>query len=116
MAEAFAKKYGGDEVEVYSAGTMPKSQVHPEVIEVMKEKGFDLSIKKPQMLNQKMLNEADIVITMGCTAEELCPAPLIKNVEDWRIEDPKGKPLERVRAIRDQIEEKVLELLNRLKS
>ncbi|MEM1994873.1 MAG: arsenate reductase ArsC [Nitrososphaerales archaeon] len=116
MAEAFAKKYGGDEVEVYSAGTMPHSQVHPEVIEVMKEKGFDLLNKKPKMLDQKMLAEADVVITMGCTSEELCPAPLVKNVEDWRIEDPKGKPLERVRAIRDQIEQKVLELLNRLKS
>ncbi|MFN3622330.1 MAG: low molecular weight phosphatase family protein [Nitrososphaerales archaeon] len=116
IAEAFARKYGGGVVEAYSAGTLPASSVHPEVIEVMKEKGFDLSGKKPQMLSQRMVDEADVVISMGCGAEGLCPAPLIKNIEDWEIEDPKGKSVEKVREIRDQIEKKVLELLDRLKS
>ena len=115
MAEAFARKYGGDEVEVCSAGTMPASSVHPEVIEVMKEKGFDLSGKKPQTLDLKMLEAADIVITMGCSVEGLCPAHLIRNIVDWKLEDPKGKPIEKVREIRDEVEKKVLKLLEQIK-
>ncbi len=115
MAEAFAKRYGGEDVEVYSAGTMPASSIHPEVIEVMKEKGFDLSGKKPQMLDLKMVEAADIVVTMGCSVEGLCPAPLIKNIIDWKLEDPKGKPIEKVREIRDEVERRVLMLLEQIK-
>ncbi len=115
MAEAFAKRYGGEDVEAYSAGTMPSSSVHPEVIEVMKERGFDLSSKKPQMLDLKMVEAADIVVTMGCSVEGLCPAPLIKNIVDWNLEDPKGKPIEKVREIRDEVERRVLELLQQIK-
>ena len=115
MAEAFAKRYGGEDVEVYSAGTMPASSIHPEVIEVMKERGLDLSSKKPQMLDLKMVEAADIVVTMGCSVEELCPAPLIKNFVNWNIEDPKGKPIEKVREIRDEVERRVLELLQQIK-
>ena len=115
MAEAFARRYSGEDVEVYSAGTMPASSVHPEVIEVMKEKGIDLSSKKPQMLDLKMVEAADIVITMGCSVEGLCPAPLIKNIVDWQLEDPKGKPIEKVREIRDEVERRVLELLDQIK-
>jgi len=115
MAEAFAKRYGGEDVEVYSAGTMPASSIHPEVIEVMKEKGFDLSGRKPQMLDLKMVEAADIVVTMGCSVEGLCPAPLIKNIIDWKLEDPKGKPIEKVREIRDEVERRVLMLLEQIK-
>jgi len=115
MAEAFAKRYGGEDVEVYSAGTMPASSIHPEVIEVMKERGLDLSSKKPQMLDLKMVEAADIVVTMGCSVEGLCPAPLIKNIVDWNLEDPKGKPIEKVREIRDEVERRVLELLQQIK-
>jgi len=115
MAEAFAKKDGGEEVEVYSAGTMPAPSVHPEVIQVMMEKGIDLSSKKPQILSEKLLEKVDLVITMGCSVEGLCPAPLIKNIIDWKLEDPKGKPIEKVREIRDEVERKVLDLLNQIK-
>jgi len=115
MAEAFAKRYGGEDVEVCSAGTMPASSVHPEVIEVMKEKGFDLSSKKPQLLDLKMVEAADIVVTMGCSVEGLCPAPLIKNFINWNLEDPKGKPIEKVREIRDEVERRVVELLQQIK-
>lgn len=115
IAEAFARKYGGEEVEVYSAGTMPALSVHPEVIQAMMEKGIDLSSKKPQILNEKILEKADLVITMGCSVEGLCPAPLIKDIVDWKLEDPKGKPIEKVREIRDEIERKVLDLLKQIK-
>ena len=115
MAEAFAKKDGGEEVEVYSAGTMPAPSVHPEVIQLMMEKGIDLSSKKSQILSEKLLEKVDLVITMGCSVEGLCPAPLIKNIIDWKLEDPKGKPIEKVREIRDEVERKVLDLLNQIK-
>jgi len=114
MAEAFAKRYG-EEFEFYSAGIMPASSVHPEVVQVMMEKGIDLSDKKPQMLDLKLVEAADIVITMGCSVRGLCPAPLIKNIVDWKLEDPKGKPIEKVREIRDEVEKRVLNLLNQIK-
>lgn len=116
MAEAFAQKYGGESVEVASAGTMPVKNVHPEVIEVMKEKGIDLSTKKPQMLDTELAANADLIVTMGCSVEGLCPAPTLKNVVDWKLEDPKDKPIEKVRQIRDVIEQKVVELLQQVKT
>lgn len=70
-----------------------------------------VSSHRPKMLTTDMLKEADQVITMGCSAEELCPAPLVKNIVDWHLEDPKGKSIQKVREIRDEIERKVLALL-----
>lgn len=88
-----------------SAGTEPGNRVHPEVVEVMKEVGIDLSDVKPQIITAKMAGEANYLITMGCGA--VCPViPQIRR-EDWPLEDPKGKPIERVRAIRDDIRERV---------
>ncbi len=114
MAEAFAKKYGGDRVEVWSAGTMPADRVNSVVVEVMREKGIDLSGNKPQLVNRRMVEEADFIIVMGCSAEGFCPAPLLNKVVDWKLEDPKGKPIEKVREIRDQIERKVKEFLDEI--
>ena len=111
MAEAFARYYGQGKIEASSAGTMPAGEVNPTVVQVMHEKGIDISQNKPKLVTGKMVQEADMIIVMGCSAQGFCPAPLLNKVIDWGIEDPKGKPLEKVREIRDEIEKKVRILL-----
>ena len=111
MAEAFAKIYGEGKVEAMSAGTMPANEVDPVVIQVMREKGIDLSANKPKLITSEMVQEANLIIAMGCSAQGFCPAPLLNKVIDWGIEDPKGKPIEKVREIRDEIERKVRMLI-----
>ena len=101
MAQGFAEVFGGEKVEVYSAGSIPSSQIDPIVIEVMKEKGIDLSSKRPKGLNDLPPIEMDYLITMGC--EETCPAVLSKNILEWDIPDPKGKSIDIVKNIRDMI-------------
>jgi len=109
MAEAFAMKHG---LEASSAGTVPASKVNPVVVEAMKEKGLDLSSNTPKMLTTDMINRASLVVTMGCSVEEVCPRPMLakmqKKLVDWRLDDPKGKPLGDVRRIRDEIERRVI--------
>jgi arsenate reductase len=112
MAEAFAKVYGDGRIEAVSAGTMPAPQVNTIVVQVMKEKGIDLSANKPKLIVYQMVQEADTIIVMGCSAEGFCPAPLLNKVVDWGIEDPKGKSIEKVREIRDEIEKKVRIMLD----
>lgn len=111
MAEAFAKGRG---MSARSAGTVPATTINPVVVQVMKEVGMDLSANHTRALTMEMVNEADLVVTMGCSVEEVCPAPMIASMQkktvDWNLEDPKGKPIERVRQIRDEIERKVAEL------
>ena len=115
IAEAFMNYYGKDKVVASSAGIMLADKVNPVVVEVMKEKGIDISVNKPKLLTMKIAEEADKMIAMGCSVEKYCPAPLIKNVRDWNLEDPKGKPIAKVREIRDEIERRVLRLLAELK-
>ena len=112
MAEAFAKMYGKGKVEAMSAGTMPAQEVNPRVVQVMREKGVDLSISKPKLVTNQMVQDADMIIVMGCSASGFCPAPLLPKVKDWGIEDPKGKPMEKIRGIRDEIENRVRLLIN----
>lgn len=114
MAEAFVNRYGKGKVGASSAGVMPADTVNQVVIEVMKEKGIDISTNKPKVLTQNMTERADQIITMGCSVEKFCPAPLLKNVIDWGLEDPKGKPIEKVREIRDEIERRVKKLINEI--
>jgi len=114
MAEAFANHYGKGKIVASSAGVMLADRVNPVVVEVMKEKEIDISMNKPKLLTTKMAEEADQIITMGCSVEKFCPAPLLKNVIDWRLEDPKDKPIEEVRQIRDEIEKRVLKLISEL--
>ncbi len=114
IAEAFANHYGKGKVMASSAGVMLAERVNPVVVEAMKEKGIDISMNKPKLLTTKMAEEADKIITMGCSVEQICPAPLLKNVIDWALEDPKGKPIEKVREIRDEIEKRVLKLIAEL--
>ena len=115
MAEAFFNHLAKDKAQAYSAGTQPADRVNPVVVEVMREVGIDISGNKPKALNMEMVEKADRMITMGCGAEAgaVCPASFIET-EDWALEDPKGKTLEQVRKIRDEIKEKVAKLLNNL--
>jgi protein-tyrosine-phosphatase len=111
MAEGFAKHYGNSKIETISAGTMPSGEINPLANQVMQEKGIDISKSKPKPITNQMVQEADTIIVMGCSAQGFCPAPLLGKVTDWNIEDPKGKPLEEVRRIRDEIEKRVKELV-----
>ncbi len=109
MAQGFAEAFGKGKVEVYSAGSRPSSQINPLAIEVMKERGIDLFGRKPKGLNDLPLIEMDYLVTMGC--EEVCPAVPAKKIIEWQIPDPKGKPIDEVRRIRDTLEAKVRTLL-----
>ncbi len=92
-----------------SAGTNPGPHVHPVVVEVMKEVGIDLSQAKPQKLTAELAQGAELLITMGCGDE--CPyVPGLRRA-DWPLRDPKGLPLDEVRAIRDEIRGRVVELV-----
>jgi arsenate reductase len=88
-----------------SAGTNPGERVHPEVVAVMREEGIDLSGARPQKLTPELASQAQLLVTMGCGDE--CPFVPGLRREDWPLEDPKGKPIDRVRAIRDEIRARV---------
>jgi arsenate reductase len=112
MAEGFANAFGQGRLEVFSAGSSPSSQIDPLVIEVMKEKGIDLCGKRPKGLNDLPSVEMDYLVTMGC--EETCPAVLAKQVVEWQIPDPKGKPIDFFREVRNTIENKVKALFEEI--
>jgi protein-tyrosine-phosphatase len=114
MAEAFAKMHGAGKVEAISAGTMPSREVNPVVAEAMREKGLDISGNRPKAITPDMVREADVIITMGCSAEGFCPVQFLSKVVDWKLEDPKGKSIEQVRKIRDEVEKRVRELVEEL--
>ena len=111
MAEAFANKYGKDKLTASSAGNKPADKVNPAVVEALKEKGIDISMNKPKLLTYQMAQDADLVVTMGCNDQGICPGPFFKPTIDWKLEDPKGKPIEKVREIRDDIERRVQKLI-----
>jgi arsenate reductase len=98
-------------VRAISAGTEPGGRVHPEVVEVMRESGLDLASAVPIKLTPDLATGADLLVTMGCG--EACPVVPGLPREDWPLDDPKGLPIARVRAIRDDIERRVRELLIR---
>jgi arsenate reductase len=114
MAEGFAKHYGNGNVEAISAGTVPSSEINPLVVQVMQEKGIDISKNRPKQITNQMVQEADTIVVMGCSAQGFCPAPLLGKVVDWNIGDPRGKSLEKVREIREEIEAKVRKLINEI--
>ena len=93
-----------------SAGTRPGDRVHPEVVDVMREVGIDLSDRRPQKLTEQLASGAFLLVTMGCGDE--CPyVPGLKR-DDWPLEDPKGQPLEQVRRIRDEVRARVAALVD----
>jgi protein-tyrosine-phosphatase len=107
MSAAFFDQAAGGRHQALSAGTLadPRGQVHPEVLEVMSELGFDLSDRRPQQLSRELAERADVIVTMGCGDD--CPYIPGKRYVDWDLEDPKGRPLEEVRATRDEIARRV---------
>jgi arsenate reductase len=94
-----------------SAGTAPGDRVHPEVVEAMREAGIDLASARPRRLTPELAAGAQLLVTMGCGDE--CPYVPGLRREDWPLDDPKGKPIERVREIRDDIRARVEALLTR---
>jgi arsenate reductase len=111
MAAAWFKRLANPtKATAISAGTEPGDHVHPVVVSAMKEAGVDLSKEAPKFLSDELAQSASMLITMGC--EEACPViPGLRRM-DWPLEDPKGKPLGRVREIRDQIRERVDALID----
>ena len=105
MSEAFFTRAAQDRHEARSAGTQPAAAVHPEVVEAMAELGIDLSARVPHRLERADAEWADLVVTMGCG--DACPVILDKRYIDWDLEYPKGKGIERVREIRDEIAARV---------
>ena len=98
-----------------SAGTIAAERVHPEVVIVMGELGIDVSRELPKLLTDDMLEDRPRVITMGCAVDsEACPSLRLEDVVDWGLPDPKGRPLNEVRAIRDQIRQLVQALLQEI--
>ena len=112
MSEALFTRAGAGRHEARSAGTKPGLRVHPEVVEAMAELGIDLSRRIPRKLDDEDAEWADVVVTMGCGDE--CPYITGKRYLDWELADPKERPIEEVRATRDEIERRVVELAGEL--
>lgn len=112
MAEGFFnQKYAPKGYRAISAGTRPVSQINPLAIEAMKEIGIDISSsQKPKIITEDMIKSSEKSVNMGCIDKTECPMLFINNVVDWGIEDPKGKPIEKVREIRNEIERRVKEI------
>jgi len=114
MAEAFARMHGQGRVEAFSAGSRPSGKVNPKAIAAMKEREYDLSLHASKSLDQIPNHRFDFVITMGCG--DACPHVPAVQREDWEIPDPRGMNLEEFRKVRDSIESKVLDLLDRVRT
>jgi protein-tyrosine-phosphatase len=119
MATAFAERERArrdaeDEIDITTGGTQPADHVHEEVVEVMDEEGFDLCDRTPRDVTPEELQAVDYVITMGCSAEDVCPATWNGENRDWGLDDPDGQGLDAVREIRDEIEGRVVDLFDEL--
>jgi arsenate reductase (thioredoxin) len=110
MAEAFFREYAPKGYSAFSAGTKPSPEVNPLAIEVMREYAIDISKQRPKIITEDMIISADIRVNMGCMDRDSCPTLFIHNLIEWGIEDPKGKPIDKVREIRDNIEQRVRQL------
>lgn len=113
MAAAFLEHLAGDRYEALSAGTEPAGQAHPEVVATMAEAGIELPDGPGTLLTAALANSAERIIGMGCAVAEACPA-LSVPLEDWGLPDPKGRPVEETRVIRDTTQRLVERLVARL--
>jgi arsenate reductase (thioredoxin) len=112
ISEALFNRAAEGRHEGLSAGTTPADRVHPEVVEAMAEIGIDVADRRPHKLTRADAEWADVVVTMGCGDE--CPYIPGKRYLDWDLPDPKGQPLDRVRATREEIERRVRALVDEL--
>ena len=112
MAAAMLERQAEGRVQVISAGSEPADGLNPAVVRAMEEVGIDISAERPKKLEDGMVRESDVVITMGCG--DACPIYPGKRYEDWDLEDPAGKDLKAVRGIRDEISDRVAGLVNSL--
>lgn len=114
MAEGFFRKFAPKGYEPLSAGTMPKDKINPLAVEVMKEIGVDISEQKPKELTDELMKTSTKIVNMGCMYEGWCPTQYANVADDWGLEDPKGKPIEKFRQVRDKIEDRVRDLCDSL--
>jgi arsenate reductase (thioredoxin) len=112
MSQALFERAAEGRHRALSAGTTPADRVHPEVVEVMREVGIELADREPKLLTRELAEQADVVVTMGCGDE--CPYIPGRRYLDWNLEDPKGRPLDEVRATRDDIDRRVRQLVEEL--
>jgi arsenate reductase len=112
MAAGFARALSNGSVTILSGGSEPAESVNPVAVDVMNEVDIDISQFTPQKYNDELLNSVDVVVTMGCG--DTCPYIPGKRYVDWPLDDPKGRPIEDVRRIRDDIRNRVAELLSQL--
>jgi protein-tyrosine-phosphatase len=116
MAEVFFRKFAPKRFNVSSAGTTPSSQLHPLVVQVMKEIGIDMVSQQPKLLSDSMIEHSSKTVNMGCVDKESCPSLFVKDVLDWHISDSKEKSLDEVRIIRDKIKSEVMNLIKTLEA
>ncbi|MGW0664331.1 arsenate reductase ArsC [Streptodolium elevatio] len=112
MAAGFLRHFGGDRVDVRSAGSVPGDRINPVAVQAMREAGIDIAGQQPTMLTPETVRESDVVITMGCG--DACPVFPGKRYLDWQLDDPAGQGIDAVRRIRDEIEGRVRALLAEL--
>jgi len=121
MAAAFAqrerdRREASEQIEIVTGGTQPADHVHDVVVEAMRERDIDLSDRAPREVTPEELQAVDMVVTMGCSASDVCPATWNGENRDWGLDDPHDRPLEEVRAIRDETERRVVALFDELLS
>ena len=112
IAEGFFKKYAPKEFKVQSAGTKPILQINPIAVQSMKEIGIDIGTQKSKGLTDEMIRNSDHIVNMGCMDKSFCPTIFLPKVIEWNLEIPKGKAIEEVREIRNEIEKMVKELVS----
>lgn len=112
MAMGFFKHFAGEHADVYSGGSEPADEINPAAIAAMAEKGIDIAAQQPQLWTMDVLQAVDVVITMGCG--DSCPILPGRRYEEWVLADPAGQPLDAIRPIRDEIEQRVRALLDQL--
>ncbi len=112
MAAGYLRQFGGERIEVRSAGSMPADQINPIAVEAMREEGIDITAEEPKILTTEAVQASDVVITMGCGDE--CPFFPGKRYEDWKLDDPAGQSIDAVRPIRDEIKARIQALASDL--
>jgi arsenate reductase (thioredoxin) len=116
MAEGFFRYFAPKGYQAFSAGTKPVSELNSLAVQVMREAGIDISHQKSKDITGDVIQNSAIIVNMGCIEKESCPTLFLHNLIDWNVDDPKGKSVDQVREIRDEIERRVEELVTSLKA